>query len=253
MKRPHLFFEIVFVLLTCIGGVSFINAQVMESTNYQIQSDSINVGGLRSTSSSYVLEDTTGEIATGISTSTNYTLHAGYQQMQEVYLALAGGNDVTLAPALGGLTGGTSNGSTTVTATTDSPSGYQLTIAAASDPAMQSGAATIADYAPAGAPPDFSFTTSAGESHFGFSPEGDDISGRFLDDGIDTCNTGSTDSSLSCWDGLATSTVTIAERTSPNHPSGTDTTINFRVGLNGPVAQAEGTYVATTTVTLLPL
>ena len=56
-------------------------AQVMQSTNYQIQSDSINFGGGFSSSTNYALESTAGELATGESSSTNYSLKAGYQQM----------------------------------------------------------------------------------------------------------------------------------------------------------------------------
>jgi hypothetical protein len=255
MKRSILFLEILFLsvaLVAAFGGIDTF-AAVMESTHYQIQSDSVNVGGERSTSASYTLEDTTGEQATGVGSSENYQLYAGYQQMQEVYLALSGGGDVTMAPALAGVTGGTSNGSTTLTAVTDSPSGYQLSIEAAESPALQSDTATIADYQPSGAVPDFAFTTAAGQSHFGFSPEGDDIPARFKDDGVGTCGTGANDTTLACWDGLATTSIVAAERTAPNHPDGTATTLNFRVGIGSGSSQPAGTYVATTTVTLIAL
>lgn len=74
--------------------------------------------------------------------------------MQEVFISLATSGNVNLTPDLPGLTGGESNGSTTFTVTTDSPSGYQLTIKAENNPAMQSGVSTIADY-DAGAVTDF--------------------------------------------------------------------------------------------------
>lgn len=226
-------------------------AQVMESTNYRIQSDSINVGGGLATSSTYTLESTTGEIATGESESTTYRLKAGYQQMQSVFIALTGAGTVTMTPAIPGVSGGTANGSTTVTVTTDSPAGYSLTIAASGTPAMRNGAETISDYAPAGVP-DFSFTTGAADAHFGYTPEGVDTVQRFLDDG-GACNIGSLETSLACWDGLATSTEIIAQSGTPNHPSGATTTIRFRVGIGGSVNQAPGTYTATTTLTALPL
>ena len=174
--------------------------------------------------------------------------------MQETYLALGGAADVTLTPNLGGVTGGTANGSTTVTAITDSLAGYSLTITSSSSPAMQhtETADTIADYTPAGADPDFAFTIGTGEAEFGFSPEGADIVGRYQDNGA-ACNTGSSDANDSCWDALSTSATTIAQGTGSNHPLGTDTTLEFRAGIGSNANVLEGTYVATTTVTLLAL
>lgn len=79
----------------------------MTSTSYSIQSDSVNFGR-QGNSSSYRLEDTLGEVATGDSASASYNLHAGYQQMNVVYLAMTSASDVTMSPTLGGITGGTS-------------------------------------------------------------------------------------------------------------------------------------------------
>jgi hypothetical protein len=227
-------------------------AQVMQSTNYQVQSDSINFGGGLSTSSNYVLESTAGELASGISTSSNYSLKAGYQQMNTAYIALSASADVTLSPSIPGVSGGTSNGSTTVTVTTDSSAGYSLSIAAATAPAMQKGSDTIADYTPATADPDFTFTTGAADAHFGYTPEGSDVAQRFKDNGS-SCNTGGTNTSLACWDGLSTTEEVISSTAGPNHPAGATTTVYFRVGVGGSVVQAPGTYVATTTLTALSL
>lgn len=52
----------------------------MDSTNYQIRWDSVNSGGLDSASSTnYSLRDTIGEQGTGFSSSTIYTISAGYR------------------------------------------------------------------------------------------------------------------------------------------------------------------------------
>lgn len=227
-------------------------AQVMQSTNYRIVSDSVNVGGVRATSTNYTVEDTAGEIATGEATSTNYTLRAGYQQMQEVYLALTAPANVSMSPAIGGVTGGTANGFTSFTATTDSLSGYQVTITASSSPALQSGSNTIADYVPTGAVPDFTFSTDTTDAHFGFTTEGTAIPARFKDTGAGVCGAGTGDVTLACWDGLSTTPIVVAEESSSNHPVGTETTLRFRTGIGSFVTQAPGTYVATTTLTLLP-
>lgn len=241
---------IVFVLFFLCD--SFARAQVMQSSSYQIQSDSVNFGGGLSTSTNYSLESTGGEIATGPSDSTTFSLRAGYQQMQEVYISITGASNVSLSPAIVGIIGGTSNGSTTVTVTTDSPSGYSLTIEASTSPAMQKGADSIADYVPGG-DPDFTFATGATDSHFGYSPQGIDVVQRFLDNGADTCNTGSTNTVQACWDGLSTTAEAIASATDANHPNGATTTVYFRVGIGNSVVQVPGTYTATTTLTALPL
>lgn len=242
-------FVIPFILLAVVFDAS---AQVMQSPSYRIQNDSINVGGGLGSSTNYVLESTAGEVATGRGSSTNYEVSAGYQGMQEAYLALSGAADVVLNPALGGITGGTSNGSTSVTVTTDNYAGYSLSITASSSPAMVSGSNVISDYVPAGANPDYTFAVGAGASVFAFSPEGADVSTRFLDNGI-ICGIDSGETTLSCWDGPSTTPVTIAQRTSANHPLGTNTLIRFRVGIGSAAMQAPGTYIATTTVTALPL
>lgn len=243
------------LVLTALG-IALLNvsqAQVRSSGNYTIQSDSINVGGGLSSSTNFTQESTVGESATGPSDSSTYALRAGYQQMQEVFVSLTTTGDVILSPDLAGITGGTANGSTTVTVVTDSPSGYQLLIAAENEPAMQrnGGGGVIDDY-DAGADPDFSFLTSGSDAHLGFTPEGADITQAFRDDGS-VCNSGSLDTAFSCWDGLSTTTQAIAESTGANHPAGASTTLHFRVGIGSTAGVIAGVYSATTTVTALPL
>jgi hypothetical protein len=227
-------------------------AQVASSTNYQLQSDSINFGGGLSTSTNYTQESTFGEIGTGRASSTNYQLRAGYQQMQEIYLALTPPADVTMSPNLGGLTGGTSNGSTTLTVTTDNPAGYRLTYEAENVPAMQSLFGTIADY-DEGADADFSFAVVANEARFGFTPAGTDITTAFKDNGALCGGAGTLDTSLACWVGLSTTAIDIAQASGSNHPDGATTTIHFRVGVGSGAGTLSGLYTATTTVTALPL
>ena len=246
---------LVSVVLTplVVFSISVSAAQVMTSSNYQIQSDSVNVGGGLSSSTNYSTESTAGEIGTGPSESTTYKLRGGYQQMNEVYLAMTvSSSSVGLSPSIPGVSGGTANGSTSVTVTTDSLAGYQLTIQAESNPAMQKGVDTIADYTPSGGVPDYTFSTAAADAHLGYTPEGSDVVQRFLDNG-GACGVslGNTDSS--CWDGLSTVAVPIAAGTGSNHPTGTETSIRFRVGVGGAVTQPAGTYAATTTLTAIAL
>lgn len=229
-------------------------AQVMTSSNFQIQSDSINSGGGDGTSSTYTLESTLGEVSTGEGTSTNYFLRAGYQQMHEVYLSLSGVADVVLSPSLPGITGGAATGSVAVSVMTDSQAGYQLTIASNRTPAMQTANLdTIADYVPVAGPvPDYTFTTASGEAHFGYSPEGPDIAIRFQDN-AGVCGIAGGDTIDSCWDGLATSSTIIASAPTANQPSGATTTIQFQVGIGNGSSVVPGSYTATTTLTAIAL
>lgn len=237
------------VLLTSVGF-----AQVMNSTSYQIQSDSVNFGGGYSSSTNYQLESTVGEIATGNSDSASYGLRAGYQQTLDSYIALSAPVDVILSPALPGVSGGTASGSTAVTVTTDNLGGYELSIKSETSPAMQSGANTIADYVPAGAIPDRTFVTDATDAHFGFSPLGSDVVQRYRDDGFDTCNLEfGFNTPDACWEGLSTTATVIASRPGSNHPAGAETVIEFKVGIGGSVVQPAGSYVATTTITAITL
>lgn len=241
------------IILAGLHATSFVSAQ-MQSGNYQIQSDSINVGGGWSSSTNYVQESTVGEVATGDSASASFNLNAGYQQMQEVYLALSGAADVAMLPAIGGVSGGVSSGTTTVTVTTDSSAGYQLTIAAENNPAMQSSLDTIDDYAPGGAVPDFTFNYGAADAVFAFTPEGVDVASRFLDNGTDTCGGGGgAETAGRCWDGLSTTAALIAGSSDANHPAGATTSIGFRVGVGGAATKTAGSYYATTTITALAL
>lgn len=245
--------ESAVITLLAIASVVVVSAQVRTSPSYQIQSDSINLGGGLGSSTNYVSESTVGEVATGDSNSATFSLRAGYQQMQEVYISITATSAIQMVGTLGGITGGESNGSTTVTVLTDSPSGYQLSIAAASAPAMQKGIDSIPDYIPNAEPAtDFLFTTATSEAHFGFSPHGGDVVNRFRNN-ASVCGVGSQSTLLRCWDGLDTSPIVVAEGTGANHPLGATTTLQFKVGIGGGVVVPPGTYVATTTLTALPL
>lgn len=249
-----LLLEIAVVVFVMVGifWLSISEAQVRTSNNYQIQSDSINVGGGLSTSTSYSQESTFGEIATGISDSGTYSLRAGYQQMQEIFLSLAVSGDVLMSPDLPGVTGGVANGSSTLTVLTDNPAGYQLTLVSENNPAMQNGPYSIANY-DAGLEPDFAFNTSGSDAHFGYSPEGADVVNDFLDDGGVCAEGGSLDTPLACWEGPSTTPRIIASGTGGNVPSGATTTVQFRVGIGSGAGVVAGVYTATTTITALPL
>lgn len=242
------------VLLFVIGNVPAVIAEQMSSSNYKIERDSVNTGGAPGTSANYSLEETTGEVATGESSSANYELKAGYQQMGEVFLAMTAAGNVTMSPSIDLSTGGTSNGSTDTTVTTDNAAGYELYMKASSSPAMQGDTQgdSIDNYTPSGSDPDFTFSVAASAGEFGFTPEGTDIASEYKDNGS-TCNTGSGDTSDACWNPITTTDELISRRTSANNPSGIETTVKFRITIGSSHSIAADTYTATATLTALAL
>lgn len=228
----------------------------MTGGTYKIDSDSLNAGGIDySFSGDNQIMDTMGEIATGDSSSTNFSLSAGYRQMEESSISLSVDNQsVDLLPALGGLTGGTSTGQTIITVTTDNSSGYSLMVQATTSPALSSTNDSFADYVPSGVEPDYDFILSVGQSVFAFTPEGVDIVDRYLDDGASTCGVVSgTDSLGRCWDGFSTSTRIISSKNTATSQLGATTTLVFLAGIGANRGQVEGTYFATTTITAIAL
>lgn len=245
-----------FVISTLVILVPFIYyntlfADFMQSSTYKIQSDSLNVGGVDSSSSTYKINDTLGEVSTGDSNSTSYYMHAGYWQMQESSISITSPSDLSLA-SMGGISGGSSEGTVSWVVTTDNPAGYNMTIASSTSPALKSATDSLADYIPAGSNPDYNFTNLATDSSFGFSPEGTEVKTRFKDNGS-ICNTGLSETSGKCWDGLSTTAKDIAGSSTSNMPSGATATVRFRAESGANHIQTSGNYTATITVTATTL
>lgn len=232
-------------------GAFVAHAYIASSTNYRIETDTISAGGIRSTSSNYTAQDTLGGIGTGTGTSTSYQILAGYQPMGEVYMAITSPSDASMSPSISSGSG-VGKGATAWTATTDSPSGYTLTIRAGAAPAMTSSNDQFSDYSTeSSGVPDYTWNISSGNSEFGFSPEGNDIIQSYKDNGS-ICNAGSSDTSERCWDRFTTANKTIASASVGNHPSGTATTIRFQSEIASSRSQKAGTYSADITATAVP-
>lgn len=248
MKR---FLILLFTFFAFVFHIAY--GEVMTGSVYKMDFDSINFAGERSSSTVYSLEDTLGEIATGNSSSTVYKLEAGYEMAGEDSVSLSvSPNDITMSPALGGLSGGTSNGMAEVNVSTNSPAGYGLYVATEETPTLTSQYDSFADYSPTGAAPDYDFNVAASESKFGFTAEGPDIVARYHNSGT-TCGTGSSDATYQCWDGLSTTLRQVAASGAANDPTGATTTVRFRAGVGESRVQKAGTYHATTTVTAIAL
>ncbi len=224
---------------------------VMNSDNYRVELDSINFGGGLSSSTNYRLEDTAGEQASGFSSSTNFQMRAGYQQMNESYIAINGQNSLDLGSAAG-ISVSNAASSTVVNVTTDSYGGYELTIRASSSPALTSGQYYFSDYTPVSVDPDYAFTVSSNDSEFGYSVSGSDVIQRFKNNGS-ACNAGSSSTPSTCWDGLSTSAENVAEKHSPNHPLGSDTTFYYQAGVGSNKIQEAGSYSASIIITATAL
>lgn len=226
-------------------------ADNMQSATYKIQSDSLNVGGVDSSSPNFNISDTFGEVSTGDSNSTSYYMHSGYWQMGESSISISSPSDLVLA-SIGGLSGGSSEGTVSWNIITDNTAGYSLSIASTTSPSLKSSTDSFTDYTPVGADPDYNFTNSASSSSFGFSPEGTEAHTRFKDNGS-ICNVGSLESTGKCWDGLSTTPKIVSGSTNSNMPSGGIATILFRAESGADHIQTSGQYNATITVTAVTL
>jgi hypothetical protein len=249
-KTIFAIFVIFCFLISAYGSLAY----EMGSDSYRIQESSINVGGQDiQTSTSYQLRESIGEPVAGTATSTSYRLKMGYQPMLEIYIAISvSPSQVAMSPNIGGMTGGQSNGSTTAIVTTDSPAGYTLSVKANASPALATSSYSFADYTPAVAgTPDYTWSILATTSEFGFTPEGSHIVSKFLDNGSNTCTTGSASTSDACWYGFSTSTETIASSDSSNHPAGTQTIVKFRAESGNQNVQPPGEYHATIITTAI--
>ncbi len=247
------------------GQIDVVSAFVMGSGSYRIQQDSVNFGGTEdSTSASYKVRDTAGEIATGPSSSAFYNLYAGYRQMDEVYISISSPSDCVLSPNLGGVGGGISNCFAVWTITTDSPSGFTASLTATTTGTDGSGYVMkgnsindyIANYTEgAYNVPDYEWSvTNAAE--FGYTAtttDSGDLAQAFLNNGGNPCNTGSTMTNDTCWIAASSTSRQLINRASPAL-SGANLSVHFRVQINNRApAVTQGTYVATTTVTALTL
>ena len=229
-----------------------VTASVMQSERFSVSEDAFDVSGGQQESNGISAVSSAGLTAAGSGVSETVRAEAGYTpELEDVFITLTNVADVVMDTPLGGLSGGESNGANTVTVRTNSTAGYQLSVAAETDPAMQSSMSSIANYETNASSTDFDFLTAPTESHFGLSAFGSDVIDEFLSSGV-TCGAGSSQRGF-CWRGFTSSSTVIAVGSGPTDPAGSDTEILYRVGIGSNVMQLPGTYVATTTITALPL
>jgi hypothetical protein len=167
-------------------------------------------------------------------------------------------SNVSLSPALGGITGGTANGSTQVVVNTNDILGYNMTIQASSSVGMIGNASSsnsIPAYVPAvAAVPDYTFTVPVNKAYYGFSVKASstsDVAQLFRDNGS-ACNTGSNNTAGACWLNASTTQLTIINRNLPTPAPGATSTLYFRVQIqaNPSPTIPNDNYVATSTLTV---
>lgn len=174
-------------------------------------------------------------------------------------------SDLAMTGNINGLSGGTAYGTTTVLVTTNNDNGYNLTIDFSSTTAMSrglTGEARILNYVystgtanyPAG------FDVTPVNAQFGFTVNASntaEISSVFTGAAGTACGTGAgtTFTLNDCWRGASTSDETadteLMNTSAPTGPTGSTSTVTFRVTLpNGPnPVVPNGQYVATATLT----
>lgn len=170
--------------------------------------------------------------------------------------------NVTATGSINGLTGGTSNGTTTAVVQSNSSTGYEMFISFfnnGTDNAMYGdavGSDAIRDYPASTTEPSYGFYTASTSSVFGYTVGANtpsDLDASFLHNGSSACNTGSSNTpAFNCWMQPTTSNFKIINRTTAA-TSGATTTIAFRVHVpnNPSPALVAGVYTATATLTAL--
>ncbi len=209
----------IIILSTIIALVVFVEPAhaFMSSDSFRIWADTVSSGGNRSTSTSFIAQDSIGENANGENmSSASFLAQAGLPAIfqEPVLLMTISVSALTLSPSP--ITASAvSTGSYTVTISTDASAGYTLTATEDTDFQFSAGV-FIPDVT------DGSVTVGAGE--YGVAVSGTDAS--FSDDRA-----------------LGTTALTVASRTSRT-TSSVDT-ITHRVGVSG--SSTVGVYAHTVT------
>lgn len=152
---------------------------------------------------------------------------------------------------IGGMSGGTSTGTTSFVVVSNNATGFTTVISASSSPALVKAASgtSFSDYSNTGDPTnDWADTAS---SAFGYNVKTSDSAdaAAFKYTGT-TCSTGgSVNDDTHCWRGFTTSPYTIIDRGSETTVSGVTETLNLQAQLAANQALESGSYVATITLT----
>jgi hypothetical protein len=170
--------------------------------------------------------------------------------------------NTTLTGSINGITGGQSNGSTTVVVQTNSATGYTMSIAFATNTTPNamlgntSASESIRDYPAVGGQPTFLFSTASTSAVFAYTvsaANSADLDQSFDDNGSACNQTGNANTADRCWMEPTQSNFQIIDR-STAAISGATSTLHFRVHVpNNPTpGLVADTYTATATLTVAP-
>ena len=255
-------YKIKLFVVVVLGAGLFLttSAFVATSTNYHLQSDTINTAGVLSTSTNYRMEDTTREIASGVSTSTTYKISAGYQQMMEVSLAISPASDITMSEL--SLVQHTALGSTTWSIITDNVAGYSASVytevsEACSDRDGQGAIDSLCDVSTGESFADILESKHlwdvSNEYAFGWSAYGDDVSGNGPDTTCAHAVGVNVPSGGLLWQGFhATTTFDVASSSIRTSPTGTETVFCLATEQDTTLAPS-GDYEVTVMITAVSL
>lgn len=241
----------VIILALGLGFILIIQpvSAALKSENYKIIKDSISVGGADSgASANYSVKNTAGEVIAGNATSSSYQLRAGFRISDAYGLSISTPDDVAMGGCRQGLSC-VSNGTVSWTVTTVNPSGYTLSVSAATSPALKSGSNYFSDY---GSGASF-WSVDSKASAFGFAvgATGEtDIVSAFKDNGT-ACGAGSNVGS--CYRGFDGATSIQVINRSSAAASGNTTTVKLKAEVGSNYGQALGAYTATITATAAAL
>lgn len=187
---------VCFCLFFPLAGGPKTSLAYMSSTNYINWMDSFNVSGEETSSSaSYQLQDTMGELGTGPISSASYANQGGFRQVEAnpTLTFSISANSINL-----GLLGVAvvSTGSHTITTTTNSESGYTTTII--EDGNLRSGASDINDVGDG--------AVTAGSEEYGIRTSGSQGQMNAADTAI--TSTAQAVASYSSWINTSTTTIT---------------------------------------------
>ena len=240
-KNKYLKFFLTFTMFLFIAVA---HAAVMQGTTYSIEFDSINTAGRNSTSSNYRIEDSLGEVATGYSSSTNYSIHAGFQQLEESTISISAPADINLASLT--LTKNSAVSGATWSVITNNSAGYALALTASTTPALKGNAGRAFN--------DFSTSTPStwivsNNYVFGFSVYGADVNTSTYGTDTDCISVADVPSGSLKWRGFyGTNSIVVVNDYSSAPLPGSDTTMCVATEQNGVFVPSD-TYTAIITAT----
>jgi hypothetical protein len=259
MKKSNIVFRLSAKLLVFCVAASLTAGSaawaVMNSQNYQVRDDSVNIGGSEAGSASYRFDQTVGEVGSGEMASSQYILRAGYQKLGEPFLALtlpAANLDLNQPGVMNLSMSTTTNASAgaTVNVKTDSETGYTLTVNADYLNVMKDSATNeaFADYTEVQDGVPESWSVGGGVYEFGFSAFGNDVSDSTW--GAGSACTNPAANSLKFMGFNSTTTILVASSNLATTQNGTETFLCFAAEQKGVLAPA-GSYTASITVTAI--